>query len=132
MERNADRSEKIEGRRNLVKDSIKLTTGDNGEAVIEQKGEATYYGSRFQGRTTAAGDLFDQHGLTAAHPTLPMGTEATVTNLDTGQSVEVEINDRGPHARGRDIDLSKGAAAAIGLDEEGAIPVKIEAELPPL
>jgi rare lipoprotein A len=69
--------------------------------------------------------------LTAAHPTLPLGTNATVTNLETGDSVDVKINDRGPYAKGRDIDLSKGAAKELGMTKDGIAPVKIEAEVTP-
>ena len=76
-------------------------------------------------------EKFDQGDLTAAHPTLPLGSEAKVTNLETGESVEVQINDRGPYAKGRDIDLSKAAAKEIGIDKKnGEAPVKIEADVP--
>jgi len=61
---------------------------------------------------------------------LPLGTEATVTNLETGKSVEVEINDRGPYTKGRDLDLSRKAAKEIGMKEDGAAPVKLEAKVP--
>jgi rare lipoprotein A len=60
-----------------------------------------------------------------------LGTNATVTNLETGSSVEVEINDRGPYTKGRDIDLSKGAAKELGMTKDGVAPVKIEAEVAP-
>jgi len=74
---------------------------------------------------------FNPHALTAAHPTLPLGTNAKVTNLETGKAVHVRITDRGPYAKGRDIDLSPRAAQAIGLTRyEGEAPVKIEATLP--
>ena len=70
--------------------------------------------------------------MTAAHPTLPLGTRAQVTNLNSGQSVRVQITDRGPYAKGRDLDLSQAAAATIGLTQQnGEVPVKIEATLPP-
>jgi rare lipoprotein A (peptidoglycan hydrolase) len=127
----AERLERKERGHSLVDDTVAVTTGGDGEPVIEQRGEASFYGEGFHGKTTAAGDRFDRHGLTAAHPSLPLGSEATVTNLENGSSVEVRINDRGPHALGRDIDLSEGAARVIGLDREGSVPVRIEAELPP-
>jgi rare lipoprotein A len=98
--------------------------------VIEQVGEASWYGKGFHREKTASGEKFDQHDLTAAHPTLPLGTEATVTNLETGKSVDVEINDRGPYTKGRDLDLSREAAKEIGMKENGAAPVKIEAKVP--
>lgn len=107
-----------------------LTASQRGPKVIKQKGEASYYGKGFHGKKTASGDTFNQYEETAAHPTLPLGTEAEVTNLETGKSVEVEITDRGPYAKGRDIDLSKKAAKKIGLSKDGVVPVKIEAKVP--
>ena len=67
---------------------------------VEEIGEASWYGSAHQGKETASGETFDQNELTAAHPTLPLGTEAVVTNLETGKSVAVTINDRGPYVKG--------------------------------
>ena len=132
VKKKAESTEKAEGKKNdLVEDSVKVKTSKDGEPVIEQKGEASFYGKGFHGKETASGEKFNQHDHTAAHPTLPLGSEATVTNLETGESVEVEINDRGPYAKGRDIDLSEKAAKDIGLDkQQGAIPVKIEAKIP--
>lgn len=127
----AARLEKAEGKNSLVKDAVEVKTNAKGETVIEQIGEASWYGKYFHGKKTASGEAFNQYNLTAAHRTFPLGTEATVTNLETGQSVEVEINDRGPYAKGRDIDLSKQAAIEIGMTKDGTIPVKIEAEVPP-
>ena len=127
----AKQTEKAEGKNNLVKDKVKVRTDAKGEPVVEQVGEASWYGKDFQGKKTSSGETFDQHHLTAAHPTLPMGTKAKVTNLETGQSVQVEINDRGPYSKGRDIDLSKEAAKEIGMKKDGAAPVKIEAKVPP-
>jgi rare lipoprotein A len=114
----------------LVKDEVKVKTDAKGEPVIEQVGEASWYGKGFHGKKTASGETFNQNDHTAAHPTLPLGTEATVTNLETGKSVEVEINDRGPYTKGRDIDLSKEAAEEIGMKKDGAVPVKVEAKVP--
>ena len=76
-------------------------------AVYVQRGEASWYGQGFHGRKTASGERFNQHNLIAAHRKLPLGTKATVINLDNGKTVEVEINDRGPYVRGRIIDLSE-------------------------
>jgi rare lipoprotein A len=102
-----------------------------GQTRIEQVGEASVYGQRFQGKRMASNKRFNPHALTAAHPTLPLGTNAKVTNLETGKAVHVRITDRGPYAKGRDIDLSPRAAQAIGLTRhEGEAPVKIEAILP--
>lgn len=132
MKEKAQYTEKKEGKNNLVKDTVKVKTDAKGQPVIEQKGEASFYGKGFHGKKMANGEKFNEHNRTAAHPTLPLGSEAKVTNLDTGKSVEVEIKDRGPYAKGRDIDLSKRAAKDIGLDERGAAPVKIEAKIPPI
>ena len=131
VKQKAERTEKAEGRRDLVKDEVKVKIGDDGKPVVEQTGEASYYGPGFHGKKTATGEKFDQNELTAAHPALPLGTKATVTNLDNGNSVEVEINDRGPYVAGRDIDVSKRAAKELGMSKEGVAPVKIEAEVKP-
>jgi rare lipoprotein A (peptidoglycan hydrolase) len=86
-------------------------------------GQATWYGAELQGEPTASGEPFDMYGLTAAHRTLPLGTRAQVTNPATGKSVIVRINDRGPGRPGVMIDLSYGAAQAIGLKGSGPVDV---------
>lgn len=93
--------------------------------VYVQKGQASWYGPGFHGRKTASGERFNQHALTAAHRKLPLGTRATVVNLANGKSVEVEINDRGPYARGRILDLSKAAAERLGMKHSGTAPVRL-------
>jgi peptidoglycan lytic transglycosylase len=123
-------SEKAEGSQDLVKDKVSVKKTAKGEPVIEQTGEASSYGQEFQGKTTANGEKFDKGDLTAAHPTLPMGTKAKVTNLKNGKSVDVRINDRGPYVKGRDIDVSQGAAKKLDITKSGIAPVKIEAKLP--
>lgn len=90
-----------------------------------QKGIASYYSDRFQGRTTASGDAFDQDALTAAHRSLPFGTKVLVTRPDNGRQVEVRINDRGPFVAGRVIDLSKRAARRLGMLDRGTAPVRL-------
>src|SRR5206468_4880410 len=80
-----------------------------------QTGAASWYGPGFHGKRTANGERFNTHALTAAHKTLPFGTQLRVTNERTGRSAVVRINDRGPYARGRVIDLSKAAADAVGI-----------------
>ena len=80
-----------------------------------QSGAASWYGPGFHGKKTANGERFNTHDLTAAHKTLPFGTKVRVTNERTGKSVVVRINDRGPYAHGRVIDLSKAAAEAVGI-----------------
>jgi len=101
-----------------------------GKPETTQVGTASWYGPGFHGHETASGEAFDQHALTAAHRTLPLGTEAKVTNLETGQSVKVKINDRGPYVQGRQLDLSQAAAKQIGLTKQGLAKVKIEAKRP--
>jgi peptidoglycan lytic transglycosylase len=102
-----------------------------GTARTTQIGKASWYGPEHQGKKTASGQRFDQQQLTAAHRTLPLGTRAKVTNLETGQAVHVTINDRGPHARGRIIDLSQAAAQKIGLKKDGTARVRVEASPSP-
>ncbi|NJO40482.1 MAG: septal ring lytic transglycosylase RlpA family protein [Cyanobacteria bacterium CRU_2_1] len=89
-------------------------------------GYASWYGPGFDGNYSASGEIFDQNALTAAHPSLPFGTQVRVTNLDTGLSVVVRINDRGPYAGDRVIDLSAAAAQAIGMLYTGVAPVNVE------
>lgn len=86
-------------------------------------GLASYYGS---GELTATGERFDPSGMTAAHRTLPFGTRVKVTRVDTGDSVVVRINDRGPFKRGRVIDLSEGAARSLGMMNVGLADVRLE------
>gem|GEM_PF-266747 len=90
------------------------------------EGIASWYGNEFHGRKTSNGEIYDQYSLTAAHRSLPFGTVVRVTSLDTGKSVVVTINNRGPFIEGRIIDLSRGAAQAIGLESQGIGMVRIE------
>jgi rare lipoprotein A len=89
------------------------------------RGQASWYGSDFQGSPTASGEPFNMNALTAAHRTLPLGSYARVKNLDNGRSVVVRINDRGPHARRRTIDLSYAAAQEIEMVNAGTAPVEV-------
>jgi len=91
-----------------------------------QRGMATWYGDHLNGGPTASGERFDQNAMTAAHKTLPMGTIVRVTNLKNDRQVTVRINDRGPYARGRIIDLSKAAARVLGMISDGVVPVLLE------
>jgi rare lipoprotein A len=90
------------------------------------EGVSSWYGRDFHGRKTASGEVFDMHAMTAAHRTLPLGTVVRVTNLETGQSAKLRINDRGPFVRGRDLDCSYGAAKALGFAGAGLARVRIE------
>src|SRR5712691_5933227 len=101
-----------------------------GKPETTQVVTASWYGPGFHGQETASGETFDQNALTAAHRTLPLGTEAKVTNLETGQSVTVTINDRSPYVPGRQLDLSQAAAKQIGLTKKGVAKVKIETKKP--
>lgn len=92
--------------------------------VLDQ-GEASWYGPGFHGKTTANGETYNQDDLTAAHRTLPFNTIVRVVNLDNGKSVTVRINDRGPYARGRIIDLSREAAHRIDMINSGVAPVRL-------
>ena len=91
------------------------------------EGKASYYGARHHGHKTASGERFDQNALTAAHRSLPFGSRVRVTNLRNDKSVVVRINDRGPYARGRLIDLSQKAAEQINMLRAGVVPVRVEA-----
>jgi rare lipoprotein A len=86
-----------------------------------QTGAASWYGPGFHGKRTANGETFNTNALTAAHKTLPFGTQVRVKNERTGKSVVVRINDRGPYAHGRVIDLSKAAAEAVGISGVGQV-----------
>jgi len=97
--------------------------------VIE-KGEASYYADKFHGKPTASGQKYDKRKYTAAHRTLPFGTEVEVINLNNGKSIIVQINDRGPHKKSRIIDLSRAAATEIDLIQVGIAPVEIRYKAP--
>jgi len=99
----------------------------NGNKFLVATGTASYYGSKFHGRTTANGEQFDMRTFTAAHRSLPFGTIVRVTNLNNGKMVFVTINDRGPYVGKRIIDLSKAAAKQLDMVDAGISRVKIEA-----
>ncbi|WP_042327449.1 septal ring lytic transglycosylase RlpA family protein, partial [Paraburkholderia ginsengisoli] len=105
----------------------KPLTDDGADASdFRQTGRASWYGRFFHGRRTANGERYDMHALTAAHRTLPLGSYVRVTNPATSRSVVVRINDRGPYARGRVIDLSAAAATALDMRHSGTASVRIE------
>ena len=94
-------------------------TGPQAPAVIHQTGRASWYGPGFHGRRTANGEIFNMHAMTAAHRTLPIPSTVRVTSRDTGRSVVVRVNDRGPYHGRRVIDLSFAAAKELGLAHQG-------------
>lgn len=99
---------------------------DSAEGYREQ-GHASWYGRKFHGRETSSGEVYDMYELTAAHKHLPLPTFVRVTRTDTGDSIVVKVNDRGPFVPGRIIDLSYQAAASLGIVKSGTAPVIIEA-----
>lgn len=107
-------------------ESADAENSDAADPAYIEIGKASWYGRELQGRRTANGERFDRRRLTAAHPTLPLDTVVKVTNLRNGKSVEVRVNDRGPHRRGRVIDLSAKAAEELGMKGRGVALVKIE------
>ncbi|MGF6611468.1 rare lipoprotein A [Paraburkholderia sp. WSM4175] len=107
-------------------DAQPLTDDGVDVADFHQIGRASWYGRFFHGRRTANGERYDMHALTAAHRTLPLGSYVRVTNPANSRSVIVRINDRGPYARGRVIDLSMAAAAMLDMRHAGTARVKIE------
>ncbi|HSN14682.1 MAG TPA: septal ring lytic transglycosylase RlpA family protein [Anaeromyxobacteraceae bacterium] len=94
-------------------------------ADAPEEGEAAFYADRFEGRRTASGEPYDARQLTCAHRTHPFGAILEVTDVATGRSVRVRVNDRGPWTRGRIVDLSKAAARALGILERGTARVRI-------
>jgi rare lipoprotein A len=107
-------------------DAQPLTDDGADVADFQQIGRASWYGRFFHGRRTANGERYDMHAMTAAHRTLPLGSYVRVTNPANSRSVIVRINDRGPYARGRVIDLSMAAAAMLDMRHSGTARVKIE------
>lgn len=99
--------------------------GTFGKGKVIEKGIASWYGPNFHGKLTANGEKYDMQGLTAAHRTLPFNTIVRVENLDNGKSVVVRINDRGPFAKNRIIDLSKKAAREINMLGPGTARVRL-------
>ena len=110
----------------------KSATRSSKKAKPYQVGTASWYGSYFQGKDTASGEAYNMYDFTAAHPSLPLGTYVRVTNLRNGRAVVVRINDRGPVVDGRIIDMSYGAAQALGMKSRGLQQVRLDlVEAPP-
>jgi len=102
------------------------------DGTVEQQGVASWYGRHWRGRKTASGVRFDERLLTAASLALPLATRARVTNLQNGRSVDVVVNDRGPYAGNRVMDLSQKAALALGMTQSGLAQVVIRAQIGPI
>jgi rare lipoprotein A len=96
----------------------------------KERGVASWYGRKFHGEKTSTGEVYDMYAMTAAHPTLPLPSYARVTNVATGRSVVVRVNDRGPFLHNRVIDLSYAAAHRVGIAQKGSGDVEVEAILP--
>ena len=108
----------------VKKESVKRETHE------VQHGVASWYGGEFHGRPTSSGEVYDMYQLTCAHNTFPLGTVVMVTNLENGRSLELKVNDRGPFAKERIIDVSYAAAQMLGMWEKGTAPVKVEVVSP--
>lgn len=96
----------------------------------EETGIASWYGEAFHGKFTANGEIFDLNGLTAAHHTLPMPSIVEVTNLENGRTIALRVNDRGPFARGRIIDVSRRAAQLLGFEAQGTAKIRLKILVP--
>ncbi len=94
--------------------------------TYDQAGIASWYGPGFDGKATANGEIYDENALTAAHNTLPLPTIVRVTNLENGRAIELRINDRGPFAHGRIIDVSRRAAQLLGFETAGTARVRVQ------
>jgi rare lipoprotein A len=110
----------------LGKDYVPATT----LRAYKERGIASWYGRMFHGQKTSIGETYDMYAMSAAHPTLPLPSYARVTNVATGKSVIVRVNDRGPFLQGRIIDLSYAAANRVGIASKGSGEVEVEAIIP--
>ena len=109
--------------------TLLFTTNVMAKTKVNQhstRGEASYYAGFHHGKKTASGERFNMHSLTAAHRTLPLGSKIKVTNLNNGKEVVVRVNDRGPYARGRVLDVSLGAAKKLDMIKTGTVKVSIQ------
>lgn len=119
-----NKSESVNDRSNSKREAV--APGKIARAKPYQIGTASWYGSYFQGRATASGEPYDMYDLTAAHPTLPLGSWVRVTNLRNGRAVVVRINDRGPIVPGRIIDLSYNTARVLRFESQGLQRVRLD------
>ena len=103
-----------------------LTACGAGKNAFTESGQGSYYADKFNGRPTASGEKYRPGRMTAAHNSLPFGTRVKVTNVRNGHSVKVTVNDRGPHVKGRIVDVSGKAAHKLGLVQAGVAPVQLK------
>lgn len=124
---NSIKSASIASLQSNLKSDLQQTIPSSQPTIIANSfgGKASWYGPGFHGRLTANGERFNQNAMTAAHPSLRFGTRVKVTNLNNGRSVVVRINDRGPYAGGRVIDLSAAAARSLNMINSGVAPVEV-------
>ena len=104
---------------------VSSATADSGIDHV-QKGIASFYHDSLHGHKTASGQVYNKHRLSAAHKTLPLGTQIRVTDTRTGRSIVVRVNDRGPFVKGRILDLSKAAARELGIVDRGVARVALK------
>jgi rare lipoprotein A len=107
------------------RETVSYHKPDREVAKYKERGTASYYAKRFHNRKTASGERFNNRAMTAAHRTLPFGTEVIVKNINNGKSVNVRINDRGPFVKGRVIDLTRAAFSQIASLDNGIAKVEI-------
>lgn len=105
---------------------VSSTTGSYNQLGYVQTGKASYYAEKFHGRQTANGERFNMYAMTCAHKKIQFNSLLEVTNLNNGKKVILRVNDRGPYAKGRVIDLSKGAAKRIDMIRDGVVNIKIK------
>ena len=122
-----NKSNKAGGGSKTAAAQVPMRTKSADKGRVMQSGSASWYGPGFHGRKTASGEKFDMYELTAAHKTLPLGSRVMVRNPANGKEVVVRINDRGPYAAGRILDLSKAAASQLGLISRGHGDVELQA-----
>ena len=103
-----------------------LASCGGSKTAFTQSGQGSYYADKFNGRATASGAIYRSGKMTAAHNTLPFGTRIKVTNVRNGKSVKVTVNDRGPHVKGRIVDVSGKAARQLDLVQAGVVPVQLK------
>jgi rare lipoprotein A len=112
-----------------VANTASSTTTTHNAPQAEQRqirGKASWYGPGLKGKTTSSGEVFNPHKLTAASSKLPLGSTAQVKNLENGRTVIVKVNDCGPFVKGRNLDLSSGAADKLKMKQSGVVPVEVK------